>query len=188
MGCVPSREKLSANQKSLLLLGLDGAGSTTILYQLVLGKRFETIPTLAFNHEPLSYGDLEYEIWDIGGNEKVRPLWRQYSREAHGIIFVVDAADKSRIPKACEELKKFFGDGGKKSFVMPDNPLLIYANKQDLPDAKSADEIKKALDLNSLPVHSYKVMPCCGRTGANLKEGLNWMTEELKKMMSSRVQ
>lgn len=71
MGCVPSREKLNANHKSLLLLGLDSAGSTTILYQLCLGKRFETIPTLAFNHEPLVYGDLLYEIWDIGGNEKV---------------------------------------------------------------------------------------------------------------------
>mmetsp|Transcript_6581 Transcript_6581/g.19939 ORF Transcript_6581/g.19939 Transcript_6581/m.19939 type:complete len:190 (+) Transcript_6581:269-838(+) len=185
MGCVPTKEKTSSNQKSLLMLGLDGSGSTTILYRLVLNKCIDTIPTLGFNQESLSYEGLEYDVWDIGGLDKVRPLWRQYSREADGFIFVVDAADKSRAPKAAEELRKFFGEGGKKSFVIPENPLLVFANKQDLPEAMPEEEIEQVLDLPNLPVHSYKVVACCGKTGENLREGLTWITDELKKLIST---
>eukprot|EP00170_Pyropia_yezoensis_P005429 contig_22052_g5443 len=179
-GCVPSRERRASNSRVLLLLGLDGSGATTILYQMVLGRRLETIPTLGFNHEVIRYDGLEFELWDIGGLDKMRPLWRQYSREANGIIFCVDSADRSRFPKAAEELKKFFGDGGRRSFVLPDNPLLVFANKQDVANAASVAEIEEVLDLSSLPVRSFKVVPCCGRTGASLGIGLDWMTAELQ--------
>lgn len=72
MGCVPTKDANSSNQKSLLMLGLDGAGSTTILYRLILNKSIETIPTLGFNQESLSFEGMEYDIWDIGGLDKVR--------------------------------------------------------------------------------------------------------------------
>lgn len=67
----------------------------------------------------------------------MRPLWRQYSREADGFIFVVDANDRHRAADAADELRKFFGDGGKRSFVAPQTPLLVFANKQVRDDQRT---------------------------------------------------
>lgn len=176
---MPSREKRSSNMRVLLLLGLDASGTTTILYQIAWGKRMETIPTLDFNTERVRYGELEYQIWDIGGLDKMRPLWRQYSREADGIIFAVDAANRTRFSKVSEELKKFFG--GKKGFSAQEVPLLIFANKQDLPNAASAEELEEAIECRHLPVKSYKVVECCAITGESLDTGLDWMTDQLQR-------
>mmetsp|Transcript_52987 Transcript_52987/g.129948 ORF Transcript_52987/g.129948 Transcript_52987/m.129948 type:complete len:185 (+) Transcript_52987:87-641(+) len=183
MGCLQSSDAQGEGSggKSLLMLGLDGSGSTTILYQIVTGKKLETIPTLSFNHEEIKYNGVEYQIYDIGGLDKLRPLWKQYSKEANGYVFVLDAADRGRATVASQELQKFYsGEGTKKGAANPDNPLLVYANKQDLPDAMNAEEVEKLLDLASLPVSAFKVFPCCGKTGENLRAGLDWLTEVIK--------
>ena len=69
------------NQKTpvrLLLLGLDAAGKTTILYKLKLDETVSTIPTIGFNVETVTYRNLEFNCWDVGGQDKIRPLWRHY--------------------------------------------------------------------------------------------------------------
>jgi len=113
MGCFQSKPAEDDNQRSLLMLGLDGSGSTTILYQIVTGKKLETIPTLSFNNERIKYNGMDYQIYDIGGLDKLRPLWKQYSMEANGYIFILDAADRNRASVAAQELAKFYGDGKK---------------------------------------------------------------------------
>lgn len=182
MGCVNSRQKRAASSRVLLVLGLDGAGATTILYQLVLGKRLETIPTLGVNHETVHVSGLDLECWDIGGLDKMRPLWRQYSREADAVLFVVDAAaDAARMNLAAEELAKLFGGlGGKKSYMDPTSPLLIFANKQDLPNARSIDAVQDALRLSALPVSTFKVFPCSATDPSTLTVGLEWLAGHLK--------
>lgn len=165
----------------VLLVGLDGSGTTTILYQLKHGKKLDTIPTLGMNKEAVRVDGMEFELYDVGGLEKVRALWRTYSKEANGVAYVVDSSDASRLPQAAEELKKlFFGDKKKKSLIVPDIPLLVLANKQDMPNAVGIDDVAKDLELHDLPVRNYKVLPTVATNGTNLKEGLQWMVEQLK--------
>lgn len=165
----------------VLLVGLDGSGTTTILYHVKHGKKLETIPTLGMNKEIVKVDGMDFELYDVGGLEKVRALWRTYSKEANGVAYVVDSSDPSRLPQAAEELKKlFFGDKKKKSLIVPDIPLLVLANKQDVSDAVSIDTVAKDLELHDLPVRNYKVLPTVATDGTNLREGLKWMVDQLK--------
>jgi signal recognition particle receptor subunit beta len=84
----------------ILMLGLDGAGKTTVLYRLKLNKYITTAPTIGFNAESLKYRNLEMTIWDVGGQEKIRPLWRHYCRGTDALIFVVDSNDRDRLEEA----------------------------------------------------------------------------------------
>lgn len=165
----------------VLLVGLDGSGTTTILYHVKHGKRLDTIPTLGMNKEVVRVDGMDFELYDVGGLEKVRALWRTYSKEANGVAYVVDSSDPDRLPQAAEELKKlFFGDKRKKSLIVPDIPLLVFANKQDLPNAVSIETVAKELDLHDLPVRNFRVMPTVATEGENLRDGLKWMVEQLK--------
>ena len=60
----------------ILAVGLDAAGKTTILYQLKLGEVVTTIPTIGFNVETVEYKNISFTVWDVGGQDKIRPLWR----------------------------------------------------------------------------------------------------------------
>lgn len=165
----------------VLLVGLDGSGTTTILYQVKHGKKLDTIPTLGLNKEIVKVDGMDFELYDVGGLEKVRALWRTYSKEANGVAYVVDSSDPNRLPQAAEELKKlFFGDKKKKSLIVPDIPLLVLANKQDVAEAVSIDTVAKDLELHDLPVRNYKVLPTVATEGTNLREGLKWMVDQLK--------
>ena len=62
----------------ILMVGLDAAGKTTILYKLKLGEVVTTIPTIGFNVETVEYKNISFTVWDVGGQDKIRPLWRHY--------------------------------------------------------------------------------------------------------------
>merc|ERR1711943_136761 len=88
----------------ILMFGLDAAGKTTILYKLKLGEVVCTIPTIGFNVETVQYKNVNFTVWDVGGQDKIRPLWRHYYTGCDGIIFVVDSNDRDRITEARDEL------------------------------------------------------------------------------------
>merc|ERR1712097_45141 len=90
----------------ILMLGLDAAGKTTILYKLKLGEVVTTIPTIGFNVETVEYKNINFSVWDVGGQDKIRKLWRHYYENTQGLIFVVDSNDRDRIDDAREELMK----------------------------------------------------------------------------------
>src|SRR5580704_15603125 len=90
----------------ILMVGLDAAGKTTILYKLKLGEIVTTIPTIGFNVETVEYKNLKFTMWDVGGQDKIRPLWRHYFQNTQGLIFVVDSNDRERVGEASEELSK----------------------------------------------------------------------------------
>ncbi|VDK82162.1 unnamed protein product [Dibothriocephalus latus] len=122
--------KLFGNKEMrILMLGLDAAGKTTILYRLKLRDSVATIPTVGFNVETVTYGKLRFNVWDVGGQEKIRPLWRHYYTGTQGLIFVVDSADRDRIEEAQIELHRIANDK-----EMQDAIILVFANKQDIPD------------------------------------------------------
>jgi len=112
----------------ILMVGLDAAGKTTILYKLKLGEIVTTIPTIGFNVETVEYKNIQFTVWDVGGQDKIRPLWRHYFQNTQGIIFVVDSNDRDRVVEAREELQRMLNED-----ELRDAILLVFANKQDLP-------------------------------------------------------
>ena len=131
-------------ERRILMVGLDAAGKTTILYKLKLGEVVTTIPTIGFNVEQVDYKNISFTVWDVGGQDKIRPLWRHYYQNTEGLIFVVDSNDKDRIDAAREELQKMLQED-----ELKDSVVLVFANKQDLPNAMSAPEVTEMLGLQS---------------------------------------
>ncbi|WP_411025015.1 ADP-ribosylation factor-like protein, partial [Salmonella sp. s54836] len=128
----------------ILMVGLDAAGKTTILYKLKLGEIVTTIPTIGFNVESVEYKNINFTVWDVGGQDKIRPLWRHYFSNTQGLVFVVDSNDRDRASEAKEELQRMLQEEELKDAV-----LLIFANKQDLPTALTAAEITDKLGLTN---------------------------------------
>jgi len=163
----------------LLMLGLDAAGKTTILYKFQLGEIVTTIPTIGFNVENLEFGKMRMTVWDIGGQQKIRPLWRHYYQGTQGLIYVVDSNDVDRIANdygdsAKEELHRLLADEH-----LAGVPLLVYANKQDLPKAMSVADMTEALGLNKIRDRKWFIQSCVGNKGDGLYEGL----AQLEKMI-----
>ena len=109
MGILFSFFKRQVETKSLMV-GLDAAGKTTILYKLNLGNYVLTIPTLGFNVENVEYGNVKFQIWDVGGQDRLRRLWKHYYKNTSSIIFVVDSYDKKRLDLAKNELHNMIKD------------------------------------------------------------------------------
>ena len=126
----------------LLMLGLDAAGKTTILYKMKINETVNTIPTIGFNVETLKYKNLEFNTWDIGGQYKLRNLWRHYYENTQGLIFVVDSNDGERMEECREALNDVLADEEMKGV-----PVLIYANKMDLPNSITVPELTERLGL-----------------------------------------
>lgn len=83
---------------------------------------------LGFNVETVEYKNIQFTVWDVGGQDKIRPLWRHYFQNTQGIIFVVDSNDRDRVVEAREELQRMLNED-----ELRDALLLVFANKQDLP-------------------------------------------------------
>mmetsp|Transcript_35784 Transcript_35784/g.41740 ORF Transcript_35784/g.41740 Transcript_35784/m.41740 type:complete len:177 (+) Transcript_35784:55-585(+) len=158
----------------IVMVGLDAAGKTTVLYKLKLNDVVTTIPTIGFNVERVEYKNLKMTIWDIGGQDRLRPLWRHYYENTNGIIFVVDSCDKLRMKTARDEIEKMMAEPS-----LRDAKLCVYANKQDMPNALGASELIDALALRNLK-QQWFVQPTSAVSGAGLYEGLDWMASVLK--------
>ncbi len=159
----------------ILMVGLDAAGKTTILYKLKLGEIVTTIPTIGFNVETVEYKSISFTVWDVGGQDKIRPLWRHYFQNTQGLIFVVDSNDKERIGEARDELFRMLNEE-----ELRDAVLLVFANKQDLPNAMNAAEITDKLNLHSLRNRNWYIQATCATSGDGLYEGLDWLSNQLK--------
>merc|ERR1719382_2151010 len=159
------------------MVGLDAAGKTTILYKLKLGEVVTAKPTIGFNVEYVEYKNIRFQVWDIGGQDKIRKLWRRCYKGTQGAIFVVDSSDRDRIEDAREELVKMLSED-----EMRDAVLLVIANKQDLPNAMSTSEVAEKLGLCDLRRRQWFVQSACATTGAGLFEGLDWLSRTLTSM------
>ncbi|KAG5522168.1 hypothetical protein RHGRI_034374 [Rhododendron griersonianum] len=239
----------------ILMVGLDAAGKTTILYKLKLGEIVTTIPTiggaclisldvshtwkncldflehsaylrphvaefiiygplevpllaayyrqalmeilrasdlfmafetvfllaLGFNVETVEYKNISFTVWDVGGQDKIRPLWRHYFQNTQGLIFVVDSNDRDRVVEARDELHRMLNED-----ELRDAVLLVFANKQDLPNAMNAAEITDKLGLHSLRQRHWYIQSTCATSGEGLYEGLDWLSNNIANKASMR--
>jgi len=172
---------LGKREMRILMVGLDAAGKTTILYKLKLGEIVTTIPTIGFNVETVEYKNISFTVWDVGGQDKIRPLWRHYFQNTQGIIFVVDSNDRERIAEAREELGRMLLEDDLRYAL-----LLVFANKQDLPNAMNAAEITDKLGLHALRQRTWYIQAACATSGDGLYEGLEWLSANIRKATSAQ--
>merc|ERR1711904_519446 len=111
---------------------------------------------------------------DIGGQDKIRKLWRYYYQGTDGAIFIVDSSDRERMEDAREELFRMLDDD-----EMRDAALLVFANKQDLPGAMDASQVAKKLDLHKLRNRHWFIQSANATRGEGLIEGLDWLSRNL---------
>ncbi|KAJ3085211.1 hypothetical protein HDU96_005515 [Phlyctochytrium bullatum] len=114
-------------------------------------------------------------MWDCGGQNSIRGLWRHYFKNSNGLVFVVDASDRERLGEAASELRKIL-----ESPEMEGVAVLCVANKQDLPDAMGPEEVTKGLGLNSLKSHKWSVVSASAKTGEGLTQGLAWLAQNME--------
>lgn len=196
----------------------------------------------------MEYKNISFTVWDVGGQDKIRPLWRHYFQNTQGLIFVVDSNDRDRIGEARDELHRMLNEvrpvarilslwavcaregafftarrqgaspGGCRAswqgfagtlrtaqlacarsacvdmwtdparpfpFVareqdeLRDAVLLVFANKQDLPNAMNAAEITDKLGLHALRQRHWYIQSCCATSGEGLYEGLDWLSQNI---------
>jgi len=163
----------------ILMVGLDAAGKTTILYKLKLGEVINTIPTIGFNVETVEYKRLKFTMWDVGGQSKIRPLWKHYFLNTDGLIYVVDSNDRERISEARSELEHLLVQD-----ELRDVKVLVLANKQDMPNAMSTSEISSKLGLSNHTGRQWYIQPTVATNGEGLYDGLEWLNDELSQKSS----
>ena len=159
-------------------LGLDFAGKTTLIRKLITSEfKPNTKRTLGLNVDEFAIDEsLKMICWDIGGQQIFREtLWVSYIDESSGIIFVVDSSDPARFPEAKDELWRIVLANPKIKNI----PILVFANKQDLPTAVNEGDLAKALDLDKVKLSSFAIMACSAATGDNLFDGIEWLQDRI---------
>ncbi|XP_057602028.1 ADP-ribosylation factor 1-like isoform X2 [Hippopotamus amphibius kiboko] len=141
---------LGKKEMHLLMVGLDAAGKTTILYKLKRGEIVSTIPTIGFNVETMEYKNISFTVWDVGGQDTIRPLWRHYFQNTQGLIFVVDSNDREHVNEAREELMRMLA------------------------------EITDKLGLHPLRHRNGYIQATCATSGDGLYGGLDWLSNQLR--------
>mmetsp|Transcript_54033 Transcript_54033/g.101357 ORF Transcript_54033/g.101357 Transcript_54033/m.101357 type:complete len:181 (+) Transcript_54033:69-611(+) len=165
---------LGSKEVRILILGLDNAGKTTILYRLQVDEVVQTIPTIGFNVETVQYKNIKFQVWDLGGQTSIRPYWRCYYPNTNAIIYVVDSADPDRIGDSKEELRLMLEEEELKGVT-----LLVLANKQDLPGALSAAEVSESLGLTAIRNRQWAIFQTSALKGSGINEGLDWLVSVL---------
>lgn len=159
----------------VILIGLDAAGKTTFLYKVHSGEIITTIPTIGFSVETLRVQKAEITCWDVGGCDKIRPLWRHYTDSSAAVVMFIDSNDRDRMYDAKQELDLFLRD-----VTMVGVPLLVVANKQDLPRAASVEEVINYLSLRDIVGHEWSIIPTSVASGVGVSEILTWIKRAAK--------
>lgn len=180
----------------ILMLGLDAAGKTTILYKVKLNETVQTIPTIGqssffeilinnifffflfigFNVETVTPAPgITFTVWDIGGQSKLRPLYSHYYDKTDGLLFVVDSSDRERLQEARDELFGIITDES-----MSTVPVVIIANKSDLSTAVKPSELIGQLSLHSFPRRRWYIQSTCAITGEGIVEGMQQLAKMIK--------
>ncbi|KAL6740883.1 hypothetical protein Aduo_014191 [Ancylostoma duodenale] len=154
----------------VLMVGLHNAGKSTVLCKLKAGDVEAVTRTAGFNVETVDYRDVSFTIWDIGGNQKVRHIWKHYYVNVKATIFVVDSSDNRSICEACEEIVDLV-----RIPELQGTALLIFANKQDTEDCMSTGEITSGLKLQNIKDREWHVQPSSAISGEGLINGIEWL-------------
>ncbi|NWX31100.1 ARL14 protein, partial [Notiomystis cincta] len=172
-----------AKRANIVMLGLNSAGKSTLLYKLRYKDAFQTIPTVGFNVDMIEAGkDFTLTFWDVGGQKKMREHWSSFLEDTDGLLYVVDSSDKQRL----EESRREFGLILKNESIK-NIPVVVLANKQDLPGALNAEEITRRFRMKKYcSDRNWYVQPCCAITGEGLAEAFQRVATFAKQYHKSK--
>ncbi|KAF8216669.1 ADP-ribosylation factor family-domain-containing protein [Mycena galopus ATCC 62051] len=180
---------------TLVLIGLDDAGKTSLVNrlsrrELPLGVLPATISTIGSTLETIPHGRHSVTVWEFGGSEKFRPLWRRYLWNGHAFVFLLDATAPARFPEAKDELIRLWeGTSDKHPVLGESKPVLVLANNVDLADAAELSMIEEALGVPEL-AHSDRKIALKGMsamTGEGIDEALEWFVANLSHQFIAEI-
>ncbi|KFP81237.1 ADP-ribosylation factor-like 11, partial [Acanthisitta chloris] len=155
----------------VVMLGLDFSGKSTLLYKLKRGQAVETCPTVGFNVESLHTPcGVSFTLWDVGGQDSLRASWPDYLEDINTLIFVLDSTDMTRLSEAAALSHP----------SMAGIPVLLLANKQEVPGALAPAQLGEMLRLGQLAGHRWVLRGCSAHTGQGLQEVLAILGELLR--------
>lgn len=171
---------VSKPQVQVLLLGLDNAGKSTLLYKLKHNTSVSTVPTIGFNVEMLearkNRRKIAITIWDVGGQGNMRDHWPNFYQNAGAIVFVVDSADQERLNEAQRELERTL-----RNDELRGRPLILLANKQDVDGALNVTEMKDRFNMRKIcQERDCFVQPCSASTGFGVEEAFKRVVQVVK--------
>ena len=157
----------------ILILGLDNAGKTTILKKLASeeeGAGAPEGPTQGFNIKTLSLEGRSAKLCDLGGQRSLREYWQDYYQNTDCLMYVVDSSDQRRLEEAHESFKDVLAG-------VPNVPVLVFANKQDLATAKDPSVVAEVLELIDCRDRKWQIQGCSAKTGDGLEAGVQWIMQ-----------
>jgi len=179
MGLLSILRKLKSSpdrELRILLLGLDNAGKTTILKSLASEDISTITPTQGFNIKSVQTDGFKLNVWDIGGQRKIRPYWSNYFDNTDVLIYVIDSGDKSRFEETGNELQELLFED-----KLVGVPILVYANKQDLINSAAASEIATGLNLHTIKDRVWQIQACSATSGEGVRDGMEWVIKNIRK-------
>lgn len=167
-------------EAQVLLLGLDNAGKSTLLYKMKYNACVSTVPTVGFNVEMLesrkNRRSIAVTVWDIGGQRRMREHWKGFHQDAATVAFVVDSSDTERMEEARRELENTL-----RSEQLRGSPVILLANKQDVDGALTATEVQDRFNLRKMcAARDWFVQPCSASTGFGVQEAFGRVVQMVK--------
>ncbi|KAF2671369.1 ADP-ribosylation factor [Microthyrium microscopicum] len=169
------KARLKDKEMRVLLLGLDGAGKSSICAALLKEPLDKISPTLGFAIKTIEHDGYKLNIWDVGGQKTLRTYWRNYFERTDTLIWVVDATDRIRLGDCAEELGKLLLEER-----LSGASLLIFNNKSDVQASMSDEEVRKGLHLDDIRTHTWTIISSSAVTGLGLHQGIEWVLQDAK--------
>lgn len=173
----------------ILILGLDNAGKTTLLENVkrkfgydYKGMPFDKInPTVGMNVGRIDIEGVRLIFWDLGGQQDLQSLWDKYYSDSHGVLYLIDSSDKTRLNEAFAVLENTFLNDN-----LDDVPLLVLGNKQDKEGAFGVDEIKEIFMRSAIKFdrRDWLVQGISALNGEHIENGIRWMVRHVKRNLA----
>jgi ADP-ribosylation factor-like protein 8 len=163
-------------EMELTLVGLQSAGKTTFVNVISSGRYSEDmIPTVGFNMRKVTRGNVTIKVWDIGGQPRFRSMWERYCRGVNAIVYMVDAADAEKIEASRNEFHNLLD-----KTQLANIPVLVLANKRDLPGALNEKEVIDKMNLASVQDREICCYSISCKEQHNIDITLQWLMQHSK--------
>lgn len=157
----------------VLLIGLDNSGKTSLLHFLKYNKLSCHGPTNHPTSEQVKIFNITFNVFDVGGHNAVRKLWKNYTHGVDCVIFIIDASDVYRIDDVKKELYSFLSDDNIKNI-----PILILGNKIDINPSFKHNELEQILSIDKNN-DKIKLFMCSLFLRINIKQSLEWLSTKI---------
>lgn len=172
MGIFQSKKRLD-----IITCGLDNSGKSTIINQLkpTASRSNNIAATVGYNMEQFEKGNVAFTVFDMAGAKKYRSMWEAYYKEVQGVIFVIDSSDAVRFCVAQDEIRALVENPD-----LANVPILFFANKMDIPGAKTPAELVENLELSELLCdRPFNIFASDARRAVGVEEGLSWLSNAI---------